>query len=439
MADFTAREQLMLELINRARMNPDAEADRYNISLNEGVSSSDRISSSPKEVLAGNDKLGTAASSHSKWMLRNDKFAHVETKGTPDFYEETFTKRITKAGYTYLTGGENIAYIAAGGSLDLTKTIFDMHRNFFVDAGISGRGHRVNILGEGYREVGIGHEAGTYNGMNASMVTTDFGTRANTVFITGVVYDDIIKDDDFFSVGEQTAGRNVSSGDASDFTGEGGGYELEYVWPGGTKTVTFNLATGSVEAVVALNKTNVKVDVVNGDEIWTNASSLTSLSENVTELHALGIGKVKLVGTDANEKIVGNSANNKLTGNGGNDNLKGGGGKDVINGGIGKDKMSGGSSDDTFVFKTALASTVATPDIVKDFGDSGKDRIDLHALGNLAYRDEAKFNDVMQVRVTKDGSDVIVHINLSGDKADEMRVVLDNTSLSSMDKGDFIL
>jgi Ca2+-binding RTX toxin-like protein len=439
MADFTAREQLMLELINRARMNPSAEADRYNISLNEGVSSNDRISSSPKEVLAGNDKLGTAAARHSQWMLLNDDLDHVETKSTPGFYEKTFTDRISKAGYTYLTGGENIAYIAASGALDLTKTIFDMHRNFFVDAGISGRGHRVNILGEGYREVGIGHEAGTYNGMNASMVTTDFGTRANTVFITGVVYDDIVKDDDFFSVGEQTAGRNVSSGDASDFTGEGGGYELEYVWPGGTKTVTFNLATGSVEAVVALNKTNVKVDVVNGDEIWTNANSLTSLSENVTELHALGIGKVKLIGTDANEKIVGNGGDNKLTGNAGNDNIRGGGGDDKIIGGLGRDKMSGGSSDDKFIFKSAADSAVDAPDLIKDFGDSGTDRIDLHLLGDLTYRDEARFNGTMQVWVAEDVSDVIVHINLSGDKTPEMSIVLDNTSLSSMTSGDFIL
>jgi hypothetical protein len=45
----------------------------------------------------------------------------------------------------------------------------------------------------------------------------------------------------------------------------------------------------------------------------------------------------------------------------------------------------------------------------------------------------------MQVRVTKDGSDVIVHINLDADKSDEMSIVLDNTSLGSMDKTDFIL
>jgi Ca2+-binding RTX toxin-like protein len=437
MADFTAREQLMLELINRARMNPGAEADRYGISLNEGVSSDDAITSSPKEVLAGNDQLGFAAAKHSQWMLLNDDLDHVETKGTAGFYGKTFTDRITKAAYSYLTGGENIAYIASSGSLNLTNTISDMHRNFFVDAGISGRGHRVNILGEGYREIGIGHEVGTFNGMNASMVTTDFGTRVNTIFITGVVYDDTVKNDDFFSVGEETAGRNVTSTEDNDSTGAGGGYELEYGTLG-TKTITFDLATGAVSANVVVNKTNVKVDIVNGNEIWTNGT-LTSLSTNVKELHALGLTKVKLTGTDAKEKIVGNNADNKLVGNGGNDDISGSGGDDKIIGGLGRDKLSGGSSDDRFIFKTAADSTVDAPDFIRDFSDSGKDRIDLRALGDLAYRDEARFNGTMQVRVTSDGSDVIVHINLSGDKADEMRIVLDNTSLSSMDKGDFIL
>ena len=45
MADFTAREQYMLELINRARLDPKGEASRYGISLNEGVSSGNTISS----------------------------------------------------------------------------------------------------------------------------------------------------------------------------------------------------------------------------------------------------------------------------------------------------------------------------------------------------------------------------------------------------------
>jgi Ca2+-binding RTX toxin-like protein len=437
MANFTAYEQYMLELINRARMDPNGEAKRYNIALNEGVSSGDRISSSPKEVLAGNDALHIAAKAHSQWILANDTLSHEEAKGTDAFYGKTFTDRITKADYNYLSGGENIAYIA-GRDLDLTKTIADMHRNYFVDSNTPGRGHRTNILGEGYREVGIGHEAGTWGNMNASVTTEDFGLRVNTIFITGVVYDDTVKNDNFFTVGEQTAGRNVTSSEASDTTGPGGGYELEY-HALGTKTVTFDLATGNVSVDVAVNKTNVKLVIVNGDEIWTNATSLKSLSQDVKELHALGIGKVKLTGTDAKEKIYGNSAANKLTGNGGNDKISGGDGDDKITGGVGKDKMTGGGDDDKFIFKTAADSTVDKPDIIKDFGDSGKDRIDLHALGDFDYRGEHKFTDDMQVRVTKDGSDVLVHVNLDADKADEMLIVLDNTSLSSMTKGDFIL
>jgi serralysin len=36
MAQLNAYEQYMLELINRARLDPDAEAQRYGIGLNDG-------------------------------------------------------------------------------------------------------------------------------------------------------------------------------------------------------------------------------------------------------------------------------------------------------------------------------------------------------------------------------------------------------------------
>ncbi len=39
--------------------------------------------------------------------------------------------------------------------------------------------------------------------------------------------------------------------------------------PAGTKTITFDLATGNVSADVAVKTTNVKLDIVNGDEIST--------------------------------------------------------------------------------------------------------------------------------------------------------------------------
>ena len=49
---LTDSEQYMLELINRARANPAAEATRYGIGLNDDVLPADTISTSPKQPLA---------------------------------------------------------------------------------------------------------------------------------------------------------------------------------------------------------------------------------------------------------------------------------------------------------------------------------------------------------------------------------------------------
>ena len=442
MANFTAREQLMLELINRARMDPKGEAARFGITVNEGVDPGDQVTTSPKQVLAGNDALGLAADKHTSWMLANDKLQHDEIPGTAKFYDSDPSLRVFKAGYPYASASENIAMMSSSGTIDDTKSISNMYKLLFVDASDDGRGHRMNILTDYNREIGVGHGMGSWHGQDASVITTDFARNFedSTFFITGVVYNDTKKNDDFFTVGEQQSASISDEGSsASDTTGAGGGYELGFA-TSGTKTITFDLETGDVIVDVAFHGRNVKVDLVNGDEIWTNASSLTSLSTDIEELHALGISKLKLVGSDAGEKIFGNAGANKLNGNGGKDGISGGDGKDTITGGAGKDTMTGGDGNDKFVFKAEGDSSVDKPDVIKDFGRSGIDRIDLSALGDLTYRDEHKINGVNQVNVTKDGNDVVVHINLDADKTeDEMRITLHNTGLSSMSAADFIL
>ena len=50
---MTAQEQLLVELINRARANPEAEAARFGIPLNEDLEPGE-ISSDPKQPLAPN-------------------------------------------------------------------------------------------------------------------------------------------------------------------------------------------------------------------------------------------------------------------------------------------------------------------------------------------------------------------------------------------------
>ncbi|MBI4921153.1 MAG: type I secretion C-terminal target domain-containing protein [Devosia nanyangense] len=443
MANFTPREQLMLELVNRARMDPNGEAARYGITLNQGLAAG-AISSTPKQVLAGNDQLRTAASSHSAWMINNDLFQHNELLGTLGFAGVTPTARMTAAGYAFSgswSNGENIAFVGTTGALDATQAIYDEHRNLFL----STHGHRQNLLMDNFREVGIGQVNGgfTQSGVtyNSSMITQDFTVSGSKVFVTGVVYNDTVSNDNFFTVGEQTASRAVTvTGGFADSTGPGGGYELGFT-SGGAKTISFDLSGGAVSVKLTLGSANLKVDVVNGTEVWTNAS-VASLSTVVKELHALGISAMSLTGSAASEKIFGNSAANALSGAGGNDSLSGSGGNDSLIGGSGHDKLTGGSGADRFVFKAASESGLdAAHDTIADFQDSGADVIDLSAVwsGTLTYRGISAFTGADQVRVTASGSDVIVHVNLDADSTDEMQILLTGTKLGDMLKGDFIL
>src|SRR5271163_4145505 len=64
----TADEQYQLELINRARANPAAEAARFGIDLNEGLAAG-TISSSPLPPLAFNPDLVQAAQDYTTALL----------------------------------------------------------------------------------------------------------------------------------------------------------------------------------------------------------------------------------------------------------------------------------------------------------------------------------------------------------------------------------
>ena len=367
MAANTAQEQLMLELINRARMDPAAEAARQGISLNQGLAAG-TISTAPKQVLAMNDQLVTAADNHSNWMLVNDQFNHQESAAFPSGRTGLNPgDRMTAAGYVLagptLAYGENISWTGVyPGPINLTNAIVSQHRSLFLSPG-----HRTNILNASFEEVGIGQEHGAFvtggTSYDASMVTQNFALSGSKVFVTGVVYNDTVVNDNFFSVGEQTVGRGISgTGGVSDVTGGGGGYELAFT-TGGYKAITFSLATGAVGVRATVGTTNVKVDVVNGREVWTNAS-LTVTTSNVTDIRALGIQPLILSGSTGNEAIVGNAAANTLIGAAGNDYLTGGGGNDRIIGDAGNDKLicgagvdtlTGGANADTFVFNSAPA------------------------------------------------------------------------------------
>lgn len=268
----TAVETYLVELINRARANPTAEASRYSISLNEGLAA-DTISAVAKQPVAINPYITDAAVKHSQWMIDTDVFSHDGANGSDP------GDRISAAGYNFTAPsgwGENLAWSGTTGSPpDPGVAVPELHKNLFVDADIPDRGHRINMLDPDFREVGPGVLNGVFQGYNAVMLTTDFAYTKDTYFITGVAYDDLTIDNDFYTPGEGLGGVTilaVRDGDSAEYstqTWESGAYSLKV--PAGTYTVT---ATGGPlgsavmqRGTVTIANRNVKVDVVPGGDV----------------------------------------------------------------------------------------------------------------------------------------------------------------------------
>ncbi|WP_421725743.1 CAP domain-containing protein [Bauldia sp.] len=383
MATPTANEQYMLELINRARLDPAGEAARYGINLNKGLPSK-TISEDPKQPLAMNPDLLDAARDHSTWMLNKDVFSHTGASGS------SAGDRMRDAGYSFSGSwvwGENISWRGTTGSLDLTNAIRQQHKGLFLSSG-----HRENLMNGAFREVGVAQVEGVFTDgvdYNASMVTQNFAKSGSAVFVTGAIYDDN-DGDDFYSVGEGDGGVAVTANGSGTTSYGSGGYQVKA--PKGFVTVTFD---GSMTIKVDTTNGNAKVDLVDGDTVASSAD--LKLVSGIKQAHLLGVGDIDLAGSDASDRLDGNDGKNKLVGqdgddrlNGGagkdtlkggpgNDILKGGKGKDTLKGGPGADKLvggkgndslKGGNNTDTFVFTDKMAV-----DTVKDF-DPGTDLLD---------------------------------------------------------------
>ncbi|MEB3233590.1 MAG: Hint domain-containing protein [Leptolyngbyaceae bacterium] len=263
--------QLMLELINRARANPQAEADRLlSGDLNQNLAAG-TISTDPKQPLVWNGLLANAAIGHTNDMFQNDFFSHTGSTGS------TAGQRITAAGYPWSTYGENLAVTVNSGPQILATETSKHHDNLFISSG-----HRQNIMGENFREVGLGTQLGTnYQGPfsttwnYAALTTQVYGDQASSnPFLTGVVFTDAIASDDFYTIGEGLGSVTVNvfnDGDdslaGSTTTYSSGGYRIQLAAGVYDIFVTADFdqdsntpdETKSVQNVV-LGPDNVKVD-----------------------------------------------------------------------------------------------------------------------------------------------------------------------------------
>ncbi|NEY88972.1 CAP domain-containing protein [Tabrizicola oligotrophica] len=356
---ISAAEQYMLELINRARLDPLGEAQRLGISLNDGLEAG-RLGSAPRGVLAFEGALEQAAIGHSQWMLATDTFSHTGINGS------TPSARALAAGYQGGGVGENISWWGTTGTLNLEAAIARQHASLFLSPG-----HRLNILEASYRDIGLAQEAGqfSYNGTtyNASMVTQNFGAQAGVFHVTGVVYDDN-DGDRFYSIGEGRGGASFASAGNATTSAAAGGYALDVV-EGGPVLITGTLDGLDFALRIAVEGQNAKLDVVNGAEVLVSAD--VTLLTGLHDARLLGAGALDASGNAAANSLEGNAARNVLSGLAGNDLLQGKAGNDLLRGGTGDDQLTGGTGADSFVFTLR-----AGDDVITDFELTDRLRLD---------------------------------------------------------------
>ena len=258
MSQPTEQEQYLLELINRARLNPLDEANLFGIELNDGLAAN-TISEAAKQPLAFNLLLIDAARSHGQWMLDNDIFDHIGVNGS------NARDRMISAGYQF-TGSwawaENLGTRGTTGTLDVINEIIRINEGLFKSSS-----HRPNILNNSFREIGLATLTGDYYGFNSIMVTENFAKSGSDVFLTGVAFNDLVSEDAFYTVGEGLAGIEVTAIRQSDnlsfttTTMPSGGYQIAL--DAGTYEVSFsdnNQTLGNTRQVTIAGE-NVKLDL----------------------------------------------------------------------------------------------------------------------------------------------------------------------------------
>lgn len=432
---LTAAEQYLLELINRARLDPQAEADRYGVNLNSGLSAG-TIDGSSKQVLAHNTKLEAAAKSHSDWMLRADVFSHSGARGTSP------GDRMEQAGYDFTgswTWRENLAWTGSTGNVNMARAIEQHHEGLYRSAG-----HRANTFADDVREIGVAQVSGkfSYQGTtyNTSMLTEKFAKTGAEVFVTGVAYVD--RDGDrFYSIGEARKDVWIRVDGQKEDAGSAGGYGVATDAAKKAKVaIGFDKKT-MAKLTVDTTDGNAKLDMVktkSGDWLL-ELSGSADLERGIRDAKLLGLDDLKLNGSNKGNELRGNTGDNRMVGEGGADRLVGVGGDDRLNGNDGKDVLLGGKGRDTMnggngndVMRGGSAKDMMLGGKGRDLldGDKGGDTLD-GGSGNDTLRGEGGADTF----IFRKGEDVILDFQNNKDTIaiDQKLLGADGTTQDALD------
>ncbi len=296
----TAAEQHVIELVNRARADSQAELsllvnttdsnvtyayEYFSVDLDilteqfsgtnfgPGAISTGDTNAIPSILppLAPNTKLTTAARLHTEDMFNNQFQGHSSSSGasSPNQPGDQVGTRVNRQGYTYQNVAENVS--------SYSESAWDSHAAFIVDWGTSGStgltyagmqdpaGHRNNIYMDNIREIGAGVTENTNGTVGPFLVTHALATESNydQPFITGVAYYDLDADG-FYDEGEGIGGITIKVEDSvyHATTPDSGGYAIP-VNSNGAYTLTYTMPDGSTgtKSVTVSNLENVKADI----------------------------------------------------------------------------------------------------------------------------------------------------------------------------------
>ncbi|MCW8139623.1 MAG: IPT/TIG domain-containing protein [Planctomycetota bacterium] len=262
--DPNGEEQELVELMQRARRNPVAEADRINRTRGTTLDFSIYAVRPP---LSHNGFLEEAAKFHGNDMATRGFYGHASPEG------KNANGRILDTAYDLndyfgnnpaINLTENIGKgtgAAPGNSLTNPQ---DVHDTFMIDLNVAGAKHRQMILGHGqfsrYREVGVAY----LHRAPSDYVVQEFAfTKSDRPFLVGVAYNDR-SGDSVCRAGEGRPGVTVTLSHASGFsistqTKSAGGFAFEVFVPG-----VYTLTIDGRSTNVSIQSDNVKVDLRNG-------------------------------------------------------------------------------------------------------------------------------------------------------------------------------
>jgi hypothetical protein len=282
MAQPTANEQELLELMNRMRLNPSAELAllldsqdgvvQYGLEyygIDRALLTAQWSKLKPVAPLAWSSELNASAYGHNLTTIAQKQQAHV----LPG--ELSVQARIAQAGYQATLFGENV--YAASQSVLFTHTglAIDWGNGANTIGGIQTPAlHRQNMMSNLITEVGISaiedHSSAPIGPM---VVTEDFGTRAalsGKAWLLGVAFEDT-NNNGWYNAGEglsdvsvKITGINGTNFSDTIAVGQAGGYQ-ELLDPGQYQ-VDFSengrQISSQTTKIEAHQPSNVKVDLV---------------------------------------------------------------------------------------------------------------------------------------------------------------------------------